>query len=170
MRIETERLILREIDPERDFEPWARCMADPDTVRYLGTPPMNRAQAWRNMAHVMGHWVIRGYGFFSVELRHSGEWVGRVGPWAPEGWPGPEVGWTIAPGHTRKGYAYEAASACLDFVFGGLGWDRVIHVIMDGNEPSMGLARKLGSELLYEQQGLPAITDEKVLVFGQSRP
>ena len=95
--IETDRLILRPIDPERDFEGWAHAMADPGTVRYLGMPPMDRAQAWRSMAMAIGHWTIRGFGFFSLELKATGEWVGRVGPWFPEGWPGPEVGWTISP-------------------------------------------------------------------------
>ncbi|HKX55882.1 MAG TPA: GNAT family N-acetyltransferase, partial [Xanthomonadales bacterium] len=67
IKLETDRLILRPIDPERDFEPWARAMADENTVRYLGTKPMSRANAWRNMAMVMGHWTVRGYGFFSLE-------------------------------------------------------------------------------------------------------
>ena len=35
MRIETERLILREIDAERDFEGWARTHADEEIVRFL---------------------------------------------------------------------------------------------------------------------------------------
>jgi RimJ/RimL family protein N-acetyltransferase len=67
MIIETERLFLREIDPARDFDSWAKAMADEHTVRYLGTKSMDRANAWRNMAMVMGHWAIRGYGFFSLE-------------------------------------------------------------------------------------------------------
>ena len=111
MIIETERLILREMDPERDFESFARAMADEDTVRYIGGETMDRAQAWRTMAMLMGHWQIRGYGFFSLEDKRSGEWVGRVGPWNPEGWPAPEVGWMISPDHLRKGYAYEALPA-----------------------------------------------------------
>ena len=55
MIIETERLILRQVDPDRDFEPWAKAMADENTVRYLGTKPMNRAESWRSMAVVIGH-------------------------------------------------------------------------------------------------------------------
>jgi RimJ/RimL family protein N-acetyltransferase len=95
MRIETERLILREIDPVRDFESWAKTLADERTVRYLDGKVLDRALAWRNMAAIIGHWEIRGYGFFSVEEKATGEWVGRVGPWYPEGWPEPEIGWTI---------------------------------------------------------------------------
>ncbi len=170
MMIETERLILRPIDPERDFDDWAMALADESTVRYLGTKPMDRAQAWRNMAAVIGHWSIRGYGFFSLEHKESGQWVGRVGPWYPEGWPEPEVGWTIAPGHRRKGYAAEAARASIDYVFNTLGWPRLVHVILEGNEPSIALAKMLGSTLLGEQCGLPGITEEKVLIYGQTNP
>jgi RimJ/RimL family protein N-acetyltransferase len=168
MIIETERLILRAIDPERDFEPWARAMADADTVRYLGTPPMNRAQAWRNMALVMGHWALRGFGFFSVEHRETGAWVGRIGPWFPEGWPAPEVGWTLSPDHHGKGYATEAARASIEYVFTHLRWPQVIHVILEGNEPSIALAKRIGSSLIGEQQGVPGITDERVLIYGQA--
>lgn len=169
MMIETERLILREVDPERDFESLARTLADEDTVRYLGIKPMNRSDAWRSMALVMGHWAIRGYGFFSLEHKETGQWVGRVGPWYPEGWPEPEVGWTISPEFLRQGYAFEAANACIDYAFNTLGWSRVIHVILEGNLPSIALARKLGSALLRSQQGIPGVTEEKVLIFGQSR-
>lgn len=169
MRIETERLILRPIDPDRDFEPWARAMANESTVRYLGVKPMNRAEAWRNMALVMGHWSIRGYGFFSLEHRQTGEWIGRVGPWNPQGWPAPEVGWTISPEHLRRGYATEAARASIDFAFNTLDWDTVSHVILEGNEPSMAVARAVGSTLRGDQQGVPGVTDQRVLIYGQSR-
>jgi RimJ/RimL family protein N-acetyltransferase len=168
MIIETERLILRTVDPERDFEPWAQSMADEETVRYLGTPPMNRAEAWRSMAVVMGHWAIRGFGFFSVENRATGTWMGRVGPWYPEGWPAPEVGWTLSPDFRGRGYATEAARASLDYVFGQLQWPQVIHVIMEGNEPSIALAKRIGSSLIKEQQGVPGVTDQRVFIYGQA--
>jgi len=168
MIIETERLILRKVDPERDFEAWAKAMADENTVRYLGTLPMSRAQAWRSMAMAIGHWAIRGFGFFSLEHKETGEWVGRVGPWYPEGWPSPEIGWTISPDHLRQGFAIEAARASLEYVVEHLGWSSVIHVILEGNEASMAVARRLGSELLRTQQGLPGVTDLPVLIYGQS--
>jgi len=166
MILETERLILRPVDPERDFEAWAKAMADPDTVRFLGTRPMSRAEAWRSMAVVIGHWSIKGYGFFSLEDKETGQWVGRVGPWYPEGWPEPEVGWTISPDHLRRGYAFEAARASIEYAFKTLGWSRVIHVILEGNVPSISLAEKLGSRLMQTQKGLPGITDETVLIYG----
>lgn len=165
--IETQRLILRPIDPERDFEGWARTMADEQTVRFLGIEPLSRADAWRNMAMVMGHWQIRGFGFFSVEDRATGEWVGRVGPWYPQGWPQPEVGWTISPDHLRKGYATEAGRASIDYALNELGWDSVIHMILEGNEASMATAEKLGSRFLRREPNLPGVTDDPVLMYGQ---
>lgn len=170
MRIETDRLILREIDMDRDFEPWCRTHADEETVRFLGGEILEPAKVWRQMACIIGHWQIRGYGFFSIEDRMSGDWVGHVGPWYPEGWPDREIGWTIAREHWGKGYATEAARACLDHVFDTLGWEHVIHVILPGNEASIAVARKIGSGFLYPQEGLPGVTDETVHVYGQDAP
>jgi RimJ/RimL family protein N-acetyltransferase len=168
--IETERLILRKVDAKRDFEAWAECMGNAQTVRYLGTKPMNRAEAWRHMAAIIGHWEIRGYGFFSLEDKETGDWVGRVGPWNPEGWPAPEVGWTISPNHLRKGYASEAARAAVNYAFTTLGWSAVSHVILDGNVGSIGVAEKIGSKFIRTQDGIPGLIEEKVHVYGQTRP
>jgi RimJ/RimL family protein N-acetyltransferase len=166
--IETERLILRKIDAERDFEPWARVMGDERTVRFLGTGVLDRALAWRHMAAVIGHWEIRGYGFFSIEDKATGEWLGRVGPWFPEGWPAPEIGWTISRDHWGKGYATEAGRASIDYAFRELGWASVVHVILAGNERSVAVAERLGSSLIRSEQGLPGVTDQEVLIYGQS--
>ena len=126
--IETERLILRTIDPDKDFEAWADCFSDKETMRFIGGGDgQSRAQAWRFMATAMGHESIRGYTFLSVIEKSTSEWVGRVGPWNPEGWPEPEIGWTIHRDHWRKGYAKEAGAACIDLAFNELGWDRVVH-------------------------------------------
>ena len=170
MHLETERLILREIDPERDFEGWAEVQGDEETVRYTIGKTMDRASAWRSMASVIGHWSIRGYGFFSVENKETGEWVGRVGPWYPLGWPAPEIGWTILRRHWGNGYATEAAKASLDYAYNTLGWDSVIHAIIKGNDASIAVARKLGSEFLRTEQGIEGVTDKKVLIYGQERP
>ncbi|MGO4333335.1 GNAT family N-acetyltransferase [Labrys sp. KB_33_2] len=45
-----------------------------------------------------------------------GQWVGRVGPWQPEGWPGTEIGWALYRSHWGKGYATEAAARCVTWV------------------------------------------------------
>lgn len=170
IRIETPRLVLRNIDAGRDFDGWARLMADERTVRFIGGQVMDRALAWRNMISVIGHWQVRGFGFFSVEEKATGEWLGRVGPWYPEGWPAPEIGWAIRREHWGQGYATEAARASIQYAFRELGWEEVIHVILSGNARSIAVAERLGSTYLRTQEGLAGVTDEHVLIYGQSAP
>ncbi len=168
--IETDRLILRKIDPDADFEAWAEACADADTMRFIGGSALNRPLAWRNMALIIGHWSIHGYGFFSVIDKSTNLWVGRVGPWGPLGWPQPEIGWMIHPAHTRKGYAAEAGRACIDYAFNTLGWDSVVHMIGDGNVGSIAVAEKLGSSRLKTVDEIGGVFKGKAYIYGQDKP
>ncbi|MCW5724609.1 MAG: GNAT family N-acetyltransferase [Maricaulaceae bacterium] len=164
--IETPRLILRPPDL-RDFEPMCAVMADETAARFIGgvQPP---ELVWRSLAAIIGHWAVRGYGFFSVEDKASGDWAGRAGPWFPHGWPSEEVGWTIAPRFQGRGYATEAAAAAMDWAFGTLGWTSVIHLIHADNLPSAAVARKLGSGNTGRRAELAGF-GVTVDVWGQSR-
>ena len=75
----------------------------------------------------------------------------------------------IARDHWGKGYATEAGRASIDFAYNELGWQRVVHVILAGNEPSAAVAQKLGSELERREPELPGVTDQEVLVYAQTR-
>jgi len=166
--LETDRLILRPIDIEADIDAFCEAYADAPTMRYLTGAVMDRAQTWRSMAMMIGHQSVRGYSFLSVIEKSSGAWVGRVGPWYPEGWPAPEVGWTIHPHHTRKGFAKEVGRACLDYVRDTLGWPSVIHTIIEGNIGSERVAEALGSKRLYRiEGGIPGVSTEPCHVYGQ---
>ncbi len=165
--LETERLILRPPCAE-DFAPWAAFMADPEAARFLGGP-QPPAGAWRSLAMMAGSWVISGFGNFSVLEKASGRWIGRAGPWYPEGWPGPEIGWAFDRSAWGNGYATEAARRCLAFAFDVLGWDRVVHPIDPANAASIAVARRLGSTLLGPTQlVLPHVVVTADL-YGQSR-
>src|SRR3954466_11834058 len=107
--VETERLILRGWRNE-DFEAYAAMLADPEVGRTLGGV-QTRTDAWRNFAMVVGHWTLRGFGFWAVERKSDGAVIGRIGLWQPEGWPGLEVGWTLASTYWSQGYASEAGGA-----------------------------------------------------------
>ena len=105
----------------------------------------------------------------TVIEKATGRWVGRVGPWQPEGWPGTEVGWSIAREAWGRGYAPEAAAASTDWAFDHLGWSEVIHTIDPDNANSKTVAAKLGSAYLRMGR-LPEPHHEKpVEVWGQTR-
>lgn len=107
--LETERLILRPPASD-DFESWAAFHADAEVGEFLGGT-LSRAMAWRALCTMAGSWVINGFGMFSAVEKSSGRWVGRIGPWQPEGWPGTEVGWGLAREAWGHGYAVEGATA-----------------------------------------------------------
>ena len=74
-KLATERLVLRLWHAE-DFEPFAEFYADEAMARFVGGP-CNREQAWRRMAAEIGHWALRGYGYWAVEERSREDlWVG----------------------------------------------------------------------------------------------
>jgi RimJ/RimL family protein N-acetyltransferase len=143
LRLETPRLILRPTRRE-DFAPWADFMADPESARFIGGA-QPRSVAWRGFLSMAGAWAIQGFAMFSVLEKPSGRWIGRIGPWQPEGWPGTEVGWGIVRDRCGLGYATEAATAAIDWAFAELGWTEVIHTIDVENVASKVVARKLGS-------------------------
>lgn len=166
LRLETERLLLRPPTQE-DFEPFAAFCADPMAMQHLGGVQA-KSVAWRSLAALVGSWQLLGYSMFSVIEKSSGRWVGRVGPWQPYGWPGTEVGWSIASEFWGKGYAPEAARATMDWAFDALGWEEIIHTIAPDNTNSQVVANKLGAKVLRTTH-LPPPNEVLVDVWGQSR-
>ncbi|MBK0025335.1 GNAT family N-acetyltransferase [Stenotrophomonas sp. S48] len=167
LRIETERLILRPPQAQ-DLQPYLAFCADEEVMRSLGgvQPP---SVAWRSFCSLAGAWQLFGYSMFSVIEKASGEWVGRMGPWQPLGWPGPEVGWSIRRASWGQGYAPEAAVAAIDWAFATQDWQEVIHTIAEDNEKSRAVARKLGSQLLRMGQLPPPYQGPPLQIWGQSR-
>jgi RimJ/RimL family protein N-acetyltransferase len=161
--LQTPRLILRPPAGE-DFEAWAALDADEVATRFIGGVS-GRAESWRGLAWAVGMWGLKGCGLFSVLERDGGRWLGRVGPWVPEGALGTEIGWAIAREAWGRGYATEAAAATMDWAFAELGWSEVIHCIDAPNSASIAVAERLGSRWLRADfEG-----DKPVEVYGQSR-
>jgi RimJ/RimL family protein N-acetyltransferase len=153
---------------DEDLEPYARMLADEEAARFVGGV-QSRSGTWRQLAAIAGSWWLRGYGMFSVVEKSSGRWIGRLGPWMPEGWPGPEVGWGLVRSAWGKGYATEGSAAAIDWAFDHLGWTRVIHCIDPDNHASIAVARRLGSTVGGRTR-LPAPFDNSdVDLWGQSR-
>lgn len=163
--LETDRLLLRAFRAA-DHAPYAEMCADPEVMRYLGTGvTLNSQDAWRSMAAILGHWRLLGYGMFAVELRATGELLGRAGFLDPPGWPGFEVGWVLGRQHWGKGYAVEAARPCIEYAFRTLGRDRVLSLIRPDNQRSIRVAEKLGERFAGEIDLLGG----KCLVYERKR-
>ncbi|BBB12386.1 GNAT family N-acetyltransferase [Sphingopyxis sp. FD7] len=139
----TERLILRPPAAE-DFDAFAAMCAEEETMRFIGGV-CPRSAAWRQWCTLAGAWHIRGFSMFSVIERASGEWVGRLGPWEPDGWPAPEIGYGVRAKFAGKGYAFEGCIAACDFAVEFLKWPELMHSIDPANTRSQALATRLGA-------------------------
>jgi RimJ/RimL family protein N-acetyltransferase len=167
LRVETPRLMLR---PPRvaDLDAWSEMMLDEPSARFIGGV-MPRSICWRQLMTMIGAWHSQGFAMFSVIEKATGCWIGRVGPWQPEGWPGTEIGWAIVRDCWGRGYAGEAAVAATDWAFDTLGWPGIIHSIAPDNLPSQRVAQKLGSRNLGPGRLPPPLAEDRVDLWGQTR-
>ena len=157
--LETTHLTLRMLR-ESDIEAYAEMVADPEVMRFIGDgKPLSRPFAWRNLAMMIGHWHLRGYGLWAAEERGSGQLVGRIGFWNPEGWPGFEIAWMLGRQFWGRGYATEAAGAALTFAFTQLAQPEAISLIRPENAASIRVAQRLGERLEghVDVMGQPAL-------------
>lgn len=154
--LSTERLKMRGWR-ESDLVPLSAFYADEESARFIGGI-RDRHIVWRQIATYIGHWVLRGYGFWALEEKATGKFAGWCGLWFPDGWPEPEIGWGLMPEARGKGYATEAAKRARDHAYDELGWTTAISFIAPGNHTSRAVAERLGAALEYETHlmGQPA--------------
>jgi RimJ/RimL family protein N-acetyltransferase len=164
--LRTDRLVLRTFTPD-DFEPFAQIVSDPEVVQYLDAgAPISREECWRGMALFIGHWHLRGYGWWAVEDRRSHDFLGRIGLYNPEGWPGIEIGWLLRRDKWGAGLATEGATAALTFAFDVVGATHVISLIDARNTRSIRVAEKIGERYEHDtnQNG------RTLAVYGTHQP
>ncbi len=165
--LETERLLLR-VPVLADFDRYAELLASEEAARYIGGTLL-RAPAWRKFLQMPGAWLLQGFAMFSVVEKASGRWLGQMGPWCPEGWPGNEIGYAFHPDAWGQGFAVEAGLAARDWAFEALGWDDVIHCIDPGNAPSQKVAQRLGSRKRGPGKLPPPFEEVPIEIWGQTR-
>jgi RimJ/RimL family protein N-acetyltransferase len=164
--LETERLRLRPFR-EADLDGYAEVCADPEVMRYLGGRAFSRSESWRQIAYLIGHWHLRGFGMWALEEKDTGTFLGRVGFNDPEGWPSFEIGWSLGRRFWGRGYATEAARAALHYGFTAMDRDHVISIIHPDNRSSIRVAERLG-ETLEGTTRIPIVEGE-LLVYGIRR-
>ena len=142
--LETDRLVLRA--PGAQDWPGFNAMMASERSRFIRPGDLDEGQIWRSFGHVIGHWVMRGWGLFTITARGDDTALGMAGPWFPAGWPEPEIGWSLwQPDAEGKGYAFEAATATRGFAYDVLEWDSAVSYIAPDNTRSIALAERLGA-------------------------
>ena len=144
--LSTERLGLRLWRPE-DLEPFAKMNSDPEVMRYFPSP-MSKKESEVAMQRIISHFSNYHYGLFVVETRSDQRFIGFTGFNRPafESYftPCVEIGWRLVNEAWGKGYATEAAAACLAYGFDKLRFDEVYSFTSVLNTPSERVMQKIG--------------------------
>lgn len=139
--LETARLILRE-PRETDFPTMLAFNESPRNAFVGGT--LERHWIWRGLLANIGHWALRGYGFYSVDTK-AGDFIGRIGVIFHDEWPEPELAWHVYDGFEGHGYAAEAALAARADYHARISPRPLISMIDVPNTRSEALALRLGA-------------------------
>ena len=147
--LETDRLRMRG-HRVADLASCAALWSDPIVTRFIGGRPSTVEEAWARLLRYVGHWALLGHGFWVVEDKATGEYVGEVGigefmrEIEPRIEGRPEVGWVVASRHHGKGYATEAVRAALTWGETRFGKRRFACIIAPENAASLNVAAKTG--------------------------
>lgn len=147
--LETERLRLRAHRMD-DYDACYATWSDPDVTRFIGGVPQTTEQVWDRMLRSLGMWAMLGYGYWAVEEKSSGRYVGDVGhadlrrDIVPSLRGMLEFGWVLAPWAHGKGYASEAVAAATAWSREHVPHVSAVCIIAPENTPSIRVAEKAG--------------------------
>ena len=147
--IETARLRLRAHRLD-DLEPALAMWSDPVVTRYVGGKPSTEQQTWSRMLGYAGHWALLGFGYWALEEKSSGEYIGELGfanfkrDIADSMRDVPELGWALAARVHGRGYATEAVRAAVAWGDARFGAARTVCLIDPENLASIRVAEKCG--------------------------
>ena len=144
--VETPRLILREMSLD-DLDFVARMLADPEVMRFY-PKCYSRVEAQTWVERQLGRYARHGHGLWLALDKATGQPVGQVGLLIQNvrGVDEKEVCYLTDRPFWRRGFAAEAASACLDYAFAVFDRQRVVALIRPENVSSQKVARKLGMQ------------------------
>lgn len=146
--LETERLTMR-AHTTADFPALMTMWADKAVTHFIGKNPMRPDECWTRLLRYRGLWALLGYGYWAVEDKATGRFVGDVGfadfhrMIEPSIRGMPEVGWVLSPEVHGKGYGSEAVAAALAWLDAEKP-QRSVCIIDPANVPSRKLAAKTG--------------------------
>lgn len=164
--LETERLRLRRYQVD-DFPSCAAMWADPVVTRHFGGMSFTEEESWTRFLRYIGHWEVLGFGYWLVEEKTTGTFLGEVGfadykrDLKPSLKGIPEIGWVLAAQSHGKGYATEAARAAIAWGESHFGTAQTACIIDPDNRPSIRVAEKCG----YREMQTSVYKGKPIILF-----
>ncbi len=144
--IETKRLILRQWK-ESDKTPNFHMNSNPEVMKFF-PKPLSREESDLLADRMKAKIDQNGFGFYAVEEKESGLFVGTIGLNCPEYTthftPCTEIGWRLDNKFWKRGYATEGAKAVLNYAFDELKLDEIVSFTSKLNTPSMSVMERIG--------------------------
>ncbi|MEO1010526.1 MAG: GNAT family N-acetyltransferase [Bacteroidota bacterium] len=141
--LETKRLFLRELHPT-DAESFYRLNLDLDVLRYTGDSPFDSVENSQRFLENYDHYKRYGMGRWGVIRKDDGAFLGWCGLKFTEKTKEYDIGFRFFQKYWNKGYATEAAKACLTYGLDTLQIPRIIGRAMKGNKASIRVLEKIG--------------------------
>lgn len=148
--METEQLILRELTMD-DLQDWHAILSDEETMQYYPEPfHVEKTRSW--ITWNLNNYRKYGFGLWAVLLRETKQFVGDCGITMQiiHGKLLPEIGYHMDKRFWCKGYATQAARACLVWAFVHTEFDEIYSYQKSTNLPSRRVAEKMGMTLREE--------------------
>lgn len=146
IQLTTSRLLLRPWS-EEDKEPFAAINADPAVMEHYPAV-LSRQESDALADRFSGILENRGFGFWAVEEKASGKFIGFIGlaiaDFKAHFTPCTEIGWRLARSAWGQGLAPEGAKEALRYAFQDLHNDEVVSFTTVGNKNSMRVMEKIG--------------------------
>ncbi len=167
----TPRLVLRGHRLE-DFRACASMWADPVVTRHIGGKPFSPEESWSRLLRYAGHWCCMGFGYWAIEEKSTGSFVGETGfaEFRREIQPSveglPEVGWAFATRVHGRGYATEAVRAVVEWGDTHLQSKRSVCLIDPENLASLRVAEKCG----YAEYHRTDYKGHSIVLCARERP
>ena len=146
---------------------------DPEVVEKkqvtLLEPPGDLDLALKNTGDMIRHWKLRGYGHWAVVEKATGGVIGCVGFYHPQRpWPGVDLGWVIHRSRWGRGFATEAATAALGWIWENTPIDRIVSLIAPDDLRSIRIATKIGER--FARADADPVHGEPVHIYSIDRP
>ncbi|HEY5629010.1 MAG TPA: GNAT family N-acetyltransferase [Candidatus Limnocylindrales bacterium] len=141
--VETPRLRLRELEAT-DRDALFEVLGDPVSMRYYPAPfDVQQVASWIEWARAS--YRDNGLGLWAIVRRSDGRFLGDCGPMLQpvDGSLVPEIGYHVVRVEQGRGYATEAAGACLEWVFANTAHDLVCSIVSPENAPSRAVAARI---------------------------
>jgi RimJ/RimL family protein N-acetyltransferase len=167
--LETARLRLRPHGID-DFEPLAAMWSDPLVVRHIGGRDFGSDEVWARLLRYAGMWPLLGYGFWAIEDKETGAYLGDIGLMEAKRaidppFTAPEAGWALLPAAHGRGIASEALAAVLEWA-DEQHFERTVCMIEPENAASLRVAEKLG----FTEYARANVGEKQVHLFERRNP